>query len=436
MCKKNTFVFCIVFSGIVSSANAQTIPSRLVSIANYNYDTAGHYYTLYDTTSYNYSGANGGDLNHPLKFSNEYYYNFNGHQKPVNTFWYQQTFNSSDNIDTLLEQSFDTLSNSWTNAVQTFYNYDSNNNDTLQFSKVWFVVQWDSASLNRLQYDINNNLTSITYYSWDDTNWVYVAQYLYTYDINNNLTQQIYQTWDETTSTWVIFDDLLFQYDSNNNDTAYTYREWNYNTSQWVNANKYVNTYGSDHNMLTSYLQSWNTTSWGSPIARYLFYDDANDNDTSMVSQYYYNGTGWVNNYQIKLTYNTFNQLTSTVNYAWNDSAWIPTYQSVFQSIFPPTNYPKSLYYYSSNSGIEQLPGNVNHLSIYPNPTSGEVNIVSTKNIDELKVFNLLGQLVYESPSGDLGLTQFTFELKDEGMYFVTVTAGNEITAGKIIVSK
>jgi hypothetical protein len=83
-------------------------------------------------------------------------------------------------------------------------------------------------------------------------------------------------------------------------------------------------------------------------------------------------------------------------------------------------------------TGVNQLSATNNQISIYPNPSGGEVTIVSTKNIDELKVFNLLGQLVYESQPKQI---QFTFELKDDGMYIVTVTAGNEITTGKVVVN-
>jgi hypothetical protein len=88
------------------------------------------------------------------------------------------------------------------------------------------------------------------------------------------------------------------------------------------------------------------------------------------------------------------------------------------------------------NSGIQQLTANSGQLSVYPNPSSGAINIASTKTIDAVTVTNLLGQTVLKSPSGDLGVTQFTFELKDEGMYFVTVTSENQVYTSKIIMTK
>jgi hypothetical protein len=84
-------------------------------------------------------------------------------------------------------------------------------------------------------------------------------------------------------------------------------------------------------------------------------------------------------------------------------------------------------------TGINQLPVVNNQLSIYPNPSSGLFTIASAKNIDEVKVTNVLGQLIYESYPKQ---TQFTFELNDAGMYFITATSGNEITTGKVLVIK
>ncbi len=92
----------------------------------------------------------------------------------------------------------------------------------------------------------------------------------------------------------------------------------------------------------------------------------------------------------------------------------------------------------TSLTGVNQLTVESGQLTIYPNPTTGEINILSSKNIDEVTVTNLLGQVVLKSPSGDLGVkqNQFTFELKDEGMYFVTVTSYNETVIKKVLVIK
>ena len=82
-------------------------------------------------------------------------------------------------------------------------------------------------------------------------------------------------------------------------------------------------------------------------------------------------------------------------------------------------------------TAIKQVTDNKYLLEIYPNPTSGTTTISSSKNIDNIKVFDLLGQLVYEATPKQ---TQFIFELKETGMYFVIVTTGDETETKKIVV--
>ncbi len=84
-------------------------------------------------------------------------------------------------------------------------------------------------------------------------------------------------------------------------------------------------------------------------------------------------------------------------------------------------------------TGINQLSANNNQLSIYPNPTNGQINIISSKNIDTLKVTNLLGQIIYISQPKQI---QFTFNINETGLYFVTVTSDNETETKKVLVLK
>lgn len=83
-------------------------------------------------------------------------------------------------------------------------------------------------------------------------------------------------------------------------------------------------------------------------------------------------------------------------------------------------------------AGINQLPVTGNKFLVYPSPTTGNITITSQKNIDAIKVTNVLGQLVYQSYPKQ---TQTTFDIKAEGMYFVTVTSGGESETRKIVVS-
>jgi len=84
-----------------------------------------------------------------------------------------------------------------------------------------------------------------------------------------------------------------------------------------------------------------------------------------------------------------------------------------------------------NSAGINRLTVNDNKLSVYPNPTSSETTVTSSKNIQYIKVTDLLGRLIYETQPKQL---KFTLDLKETGMYFVTVTSGDEIETKKVVV--
>ena len=85
----------------------------------------------------------------------------------------------------------------------------------------------------------------------------------------------------------------------------------------------------------------------------------------------------------------------------------------------------------TTTTDIKQIGNNKELVSVYPNPTSGETTITSSKNIQYIKVTDLLGQLIYEAQPKQ---SKFTFDLKETGIYFVTVTSGDVIETKKVVV--
>jgi sugar lactone lactonase YvrE len=84
-------------------------------------------------------------------------------------------------------------------------------------------------------------------------------------------------------------------------------------------------------------------------------------------------------------------------------------------------------------AGIEQVKGNSMQLAVYPNPNNGSFSISSSISIDEIKITDMLGQIMYEAkPQTE----KTTLQLDNSGVYFITITAGKEITTQKVIVNK
>jgi len=85
-----------------------------------------------------------------------------------------------------------------------------------------------------------------------------------------------------------------------------------------------------------------------------------------------------------------------------------------------------------SIAGIEQYNTN-SIISIFPNPSSGNITITGSNNMDEVKVIDMLGQIVYEAKPN---AANTTLTLNNAGVYFITITTGAETSTKKVIVNK
>src|SRR6185437_5401454 len=74
-------------------------------------------------------------------------------------------------------------------------------------------------------------------------------------------------------------------------------------------------------------------------------------------------------------------------------------------------------------SGINKLNANASQVSIYPNPSNGDFTVLNSQKIDELKVMDVLGNIIYEIKSGDYTVS---LHLENSGVYFITIISGKE----------
>ncbi len=89
---------------------------------------------------------------------------------------------------------------------------------------------------------------------------------------------------------------------------------------------------------------------------------------------------------------------------------------------------------FNSTAGISPYNNSNSLISVYPNPGNGNVTVSSNtgKNINELKVTDMLGQTVYEvKPNTEIT----SLQLGNAGVYFITVTSGKETNTKKVIVN-
>ena len=87
--------------------------------------------------------------------------------------------------------------------------------------------------------------------------------------------------------------------------------------------------------------------------------------------------------------------------------------------------------------GINEI-NNLNKISIYPNPTSGLVNISSNQPIANIEVFDVTGKLVYNQQNNTKQTnTEIDLSALSNGIYFIHAEAANgKLSNSKVVVSK
>jgi hypothetical protein len=71
-------------------------------------------------------------------------------------------------------------------------------------------------------------------------------------------------------------------------------------------------------------------------------------------------------------------------------------------------------------------------LTVFPNPSAGQINIRYSGEIDEIKITDLLGQIIYQSKPKEKYLPLL---ISGAGIYFISVRTGTRVLTKKLIVS-
>jgi len=126
-----------------------------------------------------------------------------------------------------------------------------------------------------------------------------------------------------------------------------------------------------------------------------------------------------------------------------------PLNNSVFRCNYYPSSYPgfigqtlNPLGEIELNPTVPSLCSNVlstpqitneeNIIVVFPNPSSGILNIVSENNIDDLKITDIFGKEIYHLTPNDQNVV---LQLKSKGVYFVTILSSKKMTTKKVIVN-
>lgn len=123
-----------------------------------------------------------------------------------------------------------------------------------------------------------------------------------------------------------------------------------------------------------------------------------------------------------------FGPLQSNIIYSYRlrlDTMYFPTATCYFNSISDTVSI-------SFTTSLGEL-SNSNTFKIFPNPSNGIVSVQGDKSVNSIKIYNAIGEIVYEQTNQNSA--QFTIDISDKpnGIYFIVINSENNFYNHKLI---
>lgn len=318
--------------------------------------------------------------------------------------------------------------NNWVEASRSVHKYNDDNikieTDEYEFNGMGS----EFASKIEYIYDNNNNLSEeITYQINEETEQLeYAYRYTYEYNENNLLYHYTYYYWDAYSEDW--FADDLEEYLYNDNGKITEENWYNWIDNEWEIYEKMLYTYVDGLLTEKKFMEEdYITGEW----VEYDIEEYIRDNDGNIVDEYWYEYNeeieSWtpynhtVYNYDknnlfsecifplVEMEYDIFHLPLEVEDYA-KDSPESEWYLSSMGSFHYSNLVPSGVDIYSKTS-----------IDIYPNPATDYIEISSDNNINEIKIFNLAGNIFIDESVNSLKQFKIQVNNLSSGFYMINV---------------
>ena len=217
-----------------------------------------------------------------------------------------QTF-SGDTLTELLLQERDSVTGTWSDALQALPAYDASN----RLDACTVKEEKDGSFVNLLRFDRTYTAADLldeqVLEGWDTTaahptgTWVRLSRSTFGYDAAENDTLEVVAAWDSTSGAWRQSQRFRRTYDAENRLTEETEETWNPLAQSWENVRRTQTTYASDSTVAIT--ETWNGSAWVNS-ARTTTYLNSDGLPTDSRTDRWDTGLGtWVNDQRSTNTY-------------------------------------------------------------------------------------------------------------------------------------
>jgi len=382
---------------------------------------------------------------------------------------------SQKRLDSIIRYKFTSVSDSARYDKDEF-NFDNNGNLILEAYYRWDsdekrwrgrIINWNYDGKRIVNYSVNGMVLNELWFYWEsyEGDWKLSRKIEHTYDDSMSLIQLEYYHLDEDQVEWILGGTKDYNYNENGDLVHVAFasdfggwwmEEYSYNAngnlvliiniSESEGSWKEEYNYDVDGNLILteffrrdsdndewkqwrrmedSYIESGNIT------LHIVYIADEEQLRLDKRFEYDYNETGlvmseiesswsrskndWKNSNKIVYTYDEYNNLMLSIEYNWDETnGWFI--------------YEKAFYYNSTySSGIEQI---INNIALFPNPTSGIINITGLTQPAEVKIYSIQGQLLKFELQ-----VENTIDISDlpTGVYLLNLSVENTVVKKTVV---
>ena len=328
------------------------------------------------------------DQNWEDQDSSEFYYNEKGllieelKKIFIDNAWedHERVVYSYDEQDRLILELTNKMTNgTWLSNDRKIYAHTDST--LIQTNQKWNSIDWENRVRISNNYDGKGNRIQYSIQNWIDGQWLNERLYDMRYNEQNMEIELVSSDWNEITNEWI----LLFKTNHEYSEEGYLLAELNFfwNDTEWLLTGTNEYTLYPDGNIMTEYV--------------FNYYDLEKDTFLRLEYEYDINNnleSKTLINYQDSVWKNISRQLYQTfeaelriewINQSWNNDMW--------------TNNYVHKYYYEprSTSSVQEFKELLADLSVFPNPSSGIINVDPGFDLDpnaRLFVYSTQGQLL------------------------------------------
>ncbi len=222
------------------------------------------------------------------------------------------------------EQQWDTLANLWVNAKRSAFTPNQNGDYTHELNQVWDGQAWKNVDQINSIYGSNGTIELLTQQVWENGAWRNNLRIIYASNAEGKFVLTKFQLWSVATNSFYDVNRQTYSYELQNPalEVKQLTEVYNQFEMRWDSSSQLLKAYDSQGNLTEQVTQLWSSVDSTWTNTSRIFQNFNAGNDVTLRTEFVWNGSQWVNFYQVNNVYDTVANLTRFEVSQWDVTQW------------------------------------------------------------------------------------------------------------------